>query len=54
MDSVIKKYESYSPQVFLKECKHVKKKLVRHRIDDSESSPGDSDDSDYSDYSDEK
>ena len=30
---------------FLKECKYIKKKVVRHIIDDLESSSDDSDDS---------
>ena len=34
---------------FLKECKYIKKKVVRHIIDDLESSSDDSDDSHDSD-----
>ena len=34
------------PQVFLKECKHIKKKVIRHIIGDVESSSDDFDDSD--------
>ena len=30
MDSALKKDENYYPQVFLKECKYVEKKVVRH------------------------
>ena len=30
MDSACKKYDSYYPQLFLKECKYIKKKVVRH------------------------
>ena len=30
MDSARKKYDSYYPQLFLKECKYIKKKVVRH------------------------
>ena len=29
-DSALKKDETYCPQVFLKECKHIEKKVVRH------------------------
>ena len=29
-DSAIKKDESYYPQVFLKECKYIKEKVIRH------------------------
>ena len=32
--------------MFLKECKYIKKKLIRHIIDDLESSSDESDDSD--------
>ena len=32
--------------MFLKECKYIKKKLIRHIIDDLESSSDGSDDSD--------
>ena len=34
LESALKKDESYYPQVFLKECKYIEKKLVR-RINDS-------------------
>ena len=30
MDFALKKHDSYYPQVFLKECKYIKKKVVRH------------------------
>ena len=46
LDSAFKKYENYYPQVFLKECKYIKKKVIRHFIDDFESISDDSDDSD--------
>ena len=36
----------YYPQVFLKECKYIKKKVIGHIIDGLESSSYDSDDSD--------
>ena len=46
LDSALKNGESYYPQVFLKECKYIKKKVVRNVIDDLGSSSDDSDDSD--------
>ena len=49
LDSAFKKDENYYPQVFLKECKYIKKKVIRHSIDDLESSSNYSDDSDDSD-----
>ena len=30
MDSVLKKKDDYYPQVLLKECKYIEKKVVRH------------------------
>ena len=33
---VLRKDENYFLQVFLKECKYIEKKLVRHIIEDSE------------------
>ena len=30
LDSVLKKDDNYYPQVFLKECKYIEKKVVRH------------------------
>ena len=30
LDSALKKNDSYYPQVFLKECKYIEKKVVRH------------------------
>ena len=32
LDSALKKYENYYPQVFLKECKYIKKKVIRHLL----------------------
>ena len=29
-DSALKKDENYYPQVFLRECKSIKKKIIRH------------------------
>ena len=49
LNSALKKDENYYPQVFLKECKYIEKKVVRHIIDDLESSSYDSDNSDDSD-----
>ena len=46
LDSALKKDENYYPQVFLKGCKYIEKKVVRHIINDLESSSDDSDDSD--------
>ena len=30
LDSALKKDDNYYPQVFLKECKYIEKKVVRH------------------------
>ena len=38
MDPALNKDGIYYPQVFLKECKYIKKKVIRHIIDDLESS----------------
>ena len=46
LDSTLKRDENHYPQVFLKECKCIKKKLI-HII--NESSSDDSEDSDDSD-----
>ena len=46
LDSSLKKDDNYYPQVFLKECNYIEKKVVRHIIDDLESSSDESDDSD--------
>ena len=45
-DSALKKYENNYPQVFLKEFKYIKKKVIRHIIDDLGKSCDDFDDSD--------
>ena len=50
LDSALKKDENHYPQVFLKECKDIKKKLIWH-INDNLS---DFSSSDYSDHSDEE
>ena len=42
MDSAVKKDENYYPQVFLKEWIYIKKKVIRHIIDDLENSSNDS------------
>ena len=34
LDSALKKDENYDPQVFLKECKYIEKKVIRHINDD--------------------
>ena len=41
-DSVLKKDKNYYQQDFLKECKYIEKKVVRHIINDLESSSDDS------------
>ena len=46
LDSALKKDDNYYTQVISKECGYIEKKIVRHIIDDLESS---FDDSDYSD-----
>ena len=46
LDSALKKDHKYYPYVFLKECKYIEKKVIRHIIDDLESFSDDSDDSD--------
>ena len=33
LDSALKKDETYYPQVFLKECKYIQKKVIRHSND---------------------
>ena len=48
-DSSLKKDSNYYPQVFLKECKDMEKNVIKHIIDDLESSFDDSYDSDDSD-----
>ena len=45
LDSAPNKNGNYYPQVFLKECKYIKKKVIRNIIDDLESSSDDSGDS---------
>ena len=46
MDSALKGDENYYQQVFLKECKYINKKVIRHIIDDLGSFSDDSEDSD--------
>ena len=45
MDSALKKDDNYYPQVFLKECKYIEKKVVRYVHDNLSdfSSSGESD-----------
>ena len=31
--AALKKYENYYLQVFLKDCKHIEKKVIRHIVD---------------------
>ena len=48
-DSALNNDGNYYPQVCLKKCKYIKKKIVRHIIDDLESSFSSDDDDDDSD-----
>ena len=43
LDSAFKKDDNYYLEVFLKECKYIEKKIVRHIIDGLHSSSDDSD-----------
>ena len=45
LDSALKKDENYYPQVFLKECKYIEKKVIRH-INDNLSDSSSDDESD--------
>ena len=49
LESPLNKDGNYYSQVFLKECNYLKKKVIRHIVDDLESSSDDSDDTDDSD-----
>ena len=42
LDSALKKDENYYRQWFLKECKYIKQKVVRHIIDDQKTNSEDS------------
>ena len=46
LDSALNKDGNYYAQVFSKECKYIKKKVIRHVINDLESCSDDSNDSD--------
>ena len=46
LNSALKRDENYYCQAFLKECKYIKKKLIRHIIDNLEFFSDGSDDSD--------
>ena len=46
LDSALIKDENYYPQVFLKDCKYIKKKVIRHIIDDLKNYSDAFDDSD--------
>ena len=46
LDSALKKDENYYLEVYLKKCKYIEKKVIRHIIDDLESSFDGSDDFD--------
>ena len=43
LDSALRKDENYYPQVFLKEFKYIEKGVLRHIINDLQSSSDDSD-----------
>ena len=45
LDSALRKDANYQPQMFLKECKYIKKKVIRH-INDNLSAFSFSDESD--------
>ena len=36
IDSTLKKEENYYPQAFLKECKYIEKKVIRHTTENIE------------------
>ena len=46
LDSALKKDENYYLELFLKECKYIEKKVIRH-INDNLSDFSSDDDSDY-------
>ena len=46
MDSTLKKNDNYYPQVFLKECKYIAKKVVWHIHENLNDFSSDYDDSD--------
>ena len=48
LDSVLRKNDNYYPQVFLKECKYIEKKVIRH-INDNLTDFSSSNESDNSD-----
>ena len=50
-ESALKKDKNYYPQIFIRKCKYIKKKIVRHIIVDLESYFDDYDD--YDDYDEE-
>ena len=49
LDFSLNKYGNYYPQVFSKECKYIKEKVIRYIIDDFDRLSDDADDSDDSD-----
>ena len=46
LDSALKKNDNYYLQVFLKECKYIEKKVIRHINDDLSDFSNSSDESD--------
>ena len=43
LDSALEKHDNYYPQLFLKECEYIEKKVIRHIIVSDESVSDDSD-----------
>ena len=43
LDSAVNKDGNCCPEIFLRQCKYIEKKVIRHIIDDLESSADDSD-----------
>ena len=43
IDFILKKYENYFPQAFLKECKYIEEEVIRYITEDLEISFDDSD-----------
>ena len=46
LDSVLKKDDSYYPQIFLKECQYTEKKVIRYINDNFSDFSSDDDESD--------
>ena len=52
MDSDLKKNDNYYPQVFLKKCKYIEKKVIRQVNDNLSDFPSSSDGDDDNDHDD--